>query len=501
MPKDNRIKYNVVSGIVYQVVLIALSFLLPRLYLENFGSEVNGVLSTIKQIFLYMFLLESGVGLATTQALYKPVAEKNYDKVSSIISATNSYYSRIGIIYAAIVLVIALVYGYVIPTGMDSSVVFGIVILTALPALFSYFVQSKYRILLEVDGRKYVINNSETVLQLLSNVGKILVLLLTDSLLLIQFVYCVLCLLQLGYIYVHAKRRYKWLNVKAKPDFAAISQRKSVLVHQISGVVFNNTDILLLSFLCDFKIVSVYTIYNIFFSQIQTFITSVTSGFSFALGQMFHTDREKFLKVYNIYETFYIMTTFIIYTLMAIFLLPLIQIYTSGINDANYTNVYLVFLFVIMNLLSNGKLPSNHVLEFSGKFEETRSHAIIEMVINITVSIIAILKWGICGAIFGTIVALLYRGTMMIYYSNKKVLNRSIFNTYKIWLVNGAVFAFLMVLFFVDTFSGLSFVKLLINGIIHSIWILPLYILINFVFFKNTFKNLFLLWRNKNEHS
>ena len=54
--KDNRIKYNLLSGVFYQVVLIALSFLLPRLYLENFGSEVNGVLSTIKQIFVYMLL-------------------------------------------------------------------------------------------------------------------------------------------------------------------------------------------------------------------------------------------------------------------------------------------------------------------------------------------------------------------------------------------------------------------------------------------------------------
>ena len=45
--KDNRIKYNLLSGFVYQIVLIVLSFLLPRLYLENFGSEVNGVLSTM----------------------------------------------------------------------------------------------------------------------------------------------------------------------------------------------------------------------------------------------------------------------------------------------------------------------------------------------------------------------------------------------------------------------------------------------------------------------
>lgn len=495
--KDNRIKYNLLSGLVYQVVLIVLSFLLPRLYLENFGSEVNGVLSTIKQIFVYMFLLESGVGLATTQALYKPVAEKNHNRISSIISATHNYYLKIGIVYAVIVLLIAFVYEYIVPTNIEPGIIFGIVILTALPALFSYFIQAKYRILLEVDGRKYVITNSETILQLLSNVAKILVIVLTNNLLLMQLSYCILSLMQLFYVYIHAKRRYNWLRVNDEPDYTAISQRKSVLVHQISGVVFNNTDILLLSFLCDFKVVSVYTIYNIFFSQIQTFITSIISGFSFALGQMFHTDKDKFLKVYNVYETFYIICTFIIYTLMAVFLLPLIQIYTKGINDANYTNVYLVILFVIMNLLSNGKLPSNHVLEYSGKFQETRSHAIIEMIINITVSIVAILLWGICGAILGTIVALLYRGTMMIYYSNKKVLGRSVFNTYKIWIVNGIVFLGIMAIFFVDSFSGLSFLNLLIKGIIHSLWIVPLYFAVNFVFFKNTFKNLILLWRKK----
>lgn len=495
--KDNRIKYNLVSGIVYQVVLIVISFLLPRLYLENFGSEVNGVLSTIKQIFAYMVLLESGVGLATMQALYKPVAEKDHGKVNAVISATNSYYVKIGAIYAAIVLLIGVVYGFIVPTGVSSGVIFGIVVLTGLPAVFSYFVQSKYRILLEVDGRKYVINNSETVLQLLANIAKILVLVLTDSLLLIQLSYCVLSLLQLGYVYIHAKGRYPWLDLKAKPDFEAISQRKSVLVHQVSGMVFNNTDVLLLSFLCDFKVVSIYTIYNIFFSQVQNFITSIISGFSFALGQMFHTDREKFIKVYDVYETIYIMATFMIYTLMAVFLLPLIQIYTKGINDANYTNVYLVILFVVMNLLANGKLPCNHVLEYSGKFEQTRSHAIWEMIINITVSVVAILKWGICGAIVGTIVALLYRGIMMIWYSNKKILERSMFHTYKLWLVNGAVFALVMVIFFVDSFSGLSFGKLVVKGLIHAPWIVALYVAVNFVCFRGVFRNALALWRKK----
>ena len=117
------------------------------------------------------------------------------------------------------------------------------------------------------------------------------------------------------------------------------------------------------------------------------------------------------------------------------------------------------------------------------------------MSINIVVSVVAILWWGICGAILGTIVALLYRGTMMIYYSNKKVLGRKLFSTYKLWLVNGAVFALIMKLFFVDSFSGLSFVPLLGKGILHTLWILPLYVAVNLVFCREAFKNLFELRR------
>ncbi len=494
---DKKVRKNLVTGIASQVIIIVLGFLLPRLYIDNFGSAVNGVLSTIKQIFTYMTLLEAGIGLAATNALYTPFKTQNHAVASGVLAAAHKRYRQTGFAYAVVVLLIAVVYAYAVPTSIHPTVLFFLIILNALPSLFAFFVQAKYRLLLEADGRMYVISTSETILQVASSVGKVLVLLLTDSLILIQLVYCVLSLLQLAYLYVYAKRLYSWVDLKAQPDEKVLSQGKGVLIHKISGMVFNNTDVLLLSFLCDFTVVSIYTIYNIFFSQVQTFITSVTSSFRHELGQMIDTDHEKFLKVYNVYETFYIMGTFIVYTLMAVFLLPLIQIYTKGVNDANYTNALLVLLFVLMNLLANGKLPSNHVLEFKGKFNETTSHALWEMVINIAVSVFAILKWGICGAIIGTIAALLYRGTVMICYANKQVLHRSAFHTYKLWLVNGAIFALIMWVFFVDSFSGLSFGTLLVKGIVHSLWIVPLYVVANFVFFGRAFKDAVALWRKE----
>ncbi len=483
---NTRVKRNLLSSLVYQVVLIALSFLLPRLYLENFGSEVNGVLSTIKQIFVYMLLLEAGVGLATKQALYERLSSNNRDNISSVLSATNIYYKRTGILYSAIVLVIAVVYAYIIPTSINRHELFLIIVLTALPSLFSYFVQAKYRILMEADGRQYVFNNAETALQLISNAAKILVLLLTDSLILIQLSYCLLALAQLVFLYVYAKRHYRWLNLKATPDFKAISQKDSVLVHQLSGMVFNNTDVILISALCDFTAASVYAIYNMFFAQVQNFIASVTSSVTFALGRLFHDDRNRFLVLFNAYETVYIMGTYIIYTLMAAFLLPLIQLYTNGINDAEYTNPLLLLLFVVMNLAASAKLPITGIIEYAGEFKNTRSHAVWEMVINLTVTVAGILLFGICGALVGTVAALLYRGIVTIRHASK-VLERSQWQTYKLVLSNAAVFAAVMLILFVDAFSGASFGRLLLNGVIHSVWIVLLYAAVNFLVNKPAF--------------
>ena len=42
----------------------------------------------------YLVLLEAGLGAASTQALYKPLSENDWDKAGSIMSATAKSYRR-----------------------------------------------------------------------------------------------------------------------------------------------------------------------------------------------------------------------------------------------------------------------------------------------------------------------------------------------------------------------------------------------------------------------
>ena len=91
--------YNILSGLLGQGIAILLGIMIPRLVIVNLGSESNGLLSSVNQMLIYLNLLESGVGTAALQSLYRPVAEKNISKINSILSAVNRFYKRIGIWY------------------------------------------------------------------------------------------------------------------------------------------------------------------------------------------------------------------------------------------------------------------------------------------------------------------------------------------------------------------------------------------------------------------
>ena len=118
--------YNILSSVLSQVFAIALGIIIPRLYLLSYGSEVNGLLNSVTQIYTYLALLEAGVGTATLQALYKPVARGDEQTISEIMAATNKFYKRTGTIYFLAVVVLSVGYPLVIKSDIPFTTVFAV---------------------------------------------------------------------------------------------------------------------------------------------------------------------------------------------------------------------------------------------------------------------------------------------------------------------------------------------------------------------------------------
>ena len=57
MNKGKRIIKIFGYGVISQVVTLLLGIIIPKLMIVSYGSEVNGLLSSIRQVFVYVALL------------------------------------------------------------------------------------------------------------------------------------------------------------------------------------------------------------------------------------------------------------------------------------------------------------------------------------------------------------------------------------------------------------------------------------------------------------
>ena len=476
---------NAGFGILAQILTISIGIIIPRLVLVKLGSEANGLLSSVGNILTYMSLLEAGVGTATLQALYKPCATDDHYSASSIMAATDYFYKRTGKIYLLIVIALSIGYTFAVKTELSRLEVFIVVLLSGLSGVISYFFQGKFKIFLAAEGKTYINTNIVTFVHIATSIAKAVLLSTGFGVVAIQISVFLFNIIQMAVYLIYMRRHYPWLDMKVKPDFDAISQRNAVLVHQISGLIFNNTDVLLLTFFAGLKEVSVYSMYAMIYGMVKALAVVLYESYTYALGQSFNTDRQRFIRIFDAYEVITIMITFSLYCICRYMMNPFLRLYTAGVNDIQYVDRYLPWLFAIFYLLHNGRTSSSAVINISQHFEDTKWRSILESFINVTVSVICVLRFGIYGVLIGTIAALLYRTNDMIIFA-AGILKRSSWITYKRWLLNLAVF--FCVSWGMDkvTFSAENYVQLLISAVIISFTVVTVFIVINVVFDRKT---------------
>ena len=118
MNKSRFVK-NTLFGFGGQALLLILGIVVPRIMITSYGSDVNGLLTTISQIFTYMALLEAGIGQAARNALMEPLSKKDKKGISYIASVADRYYKRFTIYYGICVLVVACICPSVLKTEVD----------------------------------------------------------------------------------------------------------------------------------------------------------------------------------------------------------------------------------------------------------------------------------------------------------------------------------------------------------------------------------------------
>lgn len=413
---------------LYQLVTVAIGFVVPKLLMSKYGATLHGYTSTVNNVMSYVALLNAGLATASVQSLYAPLAVGDKEKVSSTLKAVDRMYIKTGCYYMVAILGCAVVLPLVIKDQIPSITAFGLMITMGATNTLECFIYSKYRVLLQADQRLYIVTLGDIVALIIRGFLQVALISHGASIILVQAVSVLMVFIRMAFVSIYVHKNYTYIDSDAKPNYDALSKRKSAFVHQIASIVVNNTDVMILTVRGSLVSVSIYSVYNLVCTHINTLLSYVfLHGVVASFGQMLGEDRkERVLKMFRAYEYIYLLTITIVFSVTAAMLLPFVSLYTKSVPGTNYSDVFLVLLFVVVGLVNNLRIPCLTMINAAGMFAETQHAAVIEAILNICISLVLVNCLGMYGLLIGTIVSFLYRTVDIMVFTNHKILHQTV---------------------------------------------------------------------------
>lgn len=447
MSRTGRFLLNTAVTSIFQIALLISGFIVPRIMLTYYGSEVNGLVSSITQFVNYLALVEAGLSGATIFALYKPLAEGDFASVSGVVSASRKFYIRTGWLFTGMMLVLAIAYPLYVHTQRLSSVETGLLIM-ALGAYSSLemFTLAKYRTLLSADQRTYVISlASLAYLALNVSIVYALARVVCSVLMVRAFAVCGV-FARSAVLSAYVKRRYRFVNFKAKPDFKALEKRWDALYLQILGVVQKGAPTVILTLICrDLRMVSVFSVFQMILQGLQGIVDIFLSGLSAGFGDVIARGEKRTLqRSYARFEVCFYMLITVLYAAAFATIMPFVRIFTSGVADANYNAPAVGALCVLNGFLYSLKVPQSMMFIAAGMYRDTRVQTTIQALIIVALGGVLGRFWGIVGVLIGSIAGNLYRDVDLLFFVPRRITGLPVRKTFFRWLYMSASFVIII---------------------------------------------------------
>lgn len=423
--------YNSISPLIYQVTTIICGFILPRLILSHFGTEINGLVNSISQFLGVISFLELGVGAVVQSSLYKPLADNDNINVSKVIASADTFFRKLGYILAIYVIVMLFYYPYLVKQSFGFMFTATLILAISIRSFAQYFFGIVNRLLLVADQKAYIQYVAQTIAIIINTIACYTLITFDCSVQIVYGMTSLVFFLQPYAIHLYIKKYYA-LDRKIHYDVEPIKQKWNGIAQHIAAVILTGSDTVILTVFSSLVNVSIYAVYYLPMSGSRLIIMSMISGIMALIGNLWaKQDLKELRKVFAWTEWLIHTGTTLIFTLTAVLIVPFVQVYTHGVSDADYIQPLFGILLVAANSGHCLRLPYNIMILAAGHYKQTQHNYIIAAVMNIAISIIAVKQFGLIGVTLGTLAAMVYQTVWMAWYNSKNFIQWPMHNFFK----------------------------------------------------------------------
>ena len=476
---------NTVASLLAQITALVCGFILPRQFLQYFGSEVNGLVNSITQFLGVISFLELGVGAVVQSSLYKPLADDDKPQVSRVIVSANKFFRRLAQILLAYVLILIAVYPLITNQNFGYLYTATLIAASSISSFAQYYFGIVNSLLLNADQRGYIQYNAQTITVLLNTLVCAIMIKFGGSVQMVKLTTSLIYLARPLVLRIYVNRKYK-IDWKIQYDEEPIKQKWNGVAQHVAAVVLDGTDTIVLTLLSTLSNVSIYSVYFMVIKGVKTLFLSMTSGIQSLLGELWAKQELDELRDTFGWSEWCIHTgTTYVFACTAALIVPFVRVYTAGINDANYIQPAFAILLTLANAMHCLRLPYNIMVLAAGHYKQTQKNYIVAATINIVLSVLTVKAWGLIGVAIGTLAAMAYQTVWLAIYDSKHFVFWPMKAVVKQFVVDSVTATCIVMLSGMLTMRSVSYLSWIILAIVTALLAIIITACLNFIAYKD----------------
>ena len=397
---------NIGFSVFNQLLNIVLTFISRKVFVMCLSVDYLGISGLFGDIFSMLCLADLGFGTAMTFSMYRPLAEKDYDRLAGLIHFYKKVYRIIAFAITAIGLLLIPFLPYLVNTEREIEHLTLYYVLMLANVVASYLVVYKTCII-SADQKSYLTTKYSSVFSIARTVFQTVFLILTHNYtvyLIIQVLFTYLTNFFNSYVagkkYPYIKRKVVLPKSETKGIFLNI---KSVFIYKLSSVLITATDNTLISIIVNTTAIGYYSNYTVVTSKIYNLVNTVFYSLTASIGNLIiKEDQEHRYQIFKIMQS----VSLILSTFCLTCLLFLQEDFISLWLGENFLLDKMVFYALLTNFyFSIVLMPIWVFREATGLYQKTKYVMLVTAGINVFASIALGELIGLAGIIFATSIA------------------------------------------------------------------------------------------------
>lgn len=397
---------NFFSGLFYKLITLVGRFAVRTVFIYTLDKVYLGVHGLFSDILSLLSLANLGFGAAIAYSLYKPLAEKDYTKVSSLIALYRKVYFYVGLFILLAGLAVVPFMDVIIKNKPDIDHLTFYYLLFLGDTILSYWFFAYRTALFRADQRAHVITYYQGFFFFIKSALQIFILVVYKNFTVYLISSMACTILQNICLAVKAGKDYPVFNHKKAPKLPReevkhiFSNTSATMLQKVSYKILNGTDSLLISSFVGLEWVGLLALYIELESNVAGVLTQVSGAMHASLGHYFATEDNE--KGYHLFLRMEFLN-FLLFGFSAICLATLSTPFIILWAGEDFTLTEFVVASLIFRFFVEGYMNMMSVFRSSlGLFTQGRFLPLVAAGVNIALSIGLSYPWGVAGIVLAT---------------------------------------------------------------------------------------------------